>query len=86
MKLNPDFVIYHSKGVSMLVPDGDAAFSGMVRGNKTFGAVLELLRRDTDEASVVAALCARFDAPESVIAADVKKALAELRRIGAIDE
>ena len=27
----------------------------------------------------------RFDAPEERIAADVKKALAELRKIGAID-
>ena len=28
----------------------------------------------------------RFDAPEDVITADVKKALSELRKIGAIDE
>ena len=29
---------------------------------------------------------ARFDAPEDVIAADVKKVLANLRKIGALDE
>ena len=35
---------------------------------------------------VAAALKARFDAPEGVIEADVSKALAELRKIGALDE
>jgi hypothetical protein len=86
MKLNKDFIVHHTAGESLLVPVGSADFSGLVRGNKTFGAVLDLLKRDTTETEIVSALAARFDAPASVIAADVDKALAELRKIGALDE
>ena len=37
-------------------------------------------------AALIAALCARFDAPEALIAADVGKALAALREVGALEE
>ena len=57
----------------------------MVRGNRTLGVILELLRQDTTEEQIVEAMKKRFDAPEERIAADVKKALSELRKIGAID-
>ncbi len=70
----------------MLVPLGGAAFSGIVRGNQTLGAVLELLKTETSEAAIVDAMRARFDAPEGAVERDVAKALAELRKIGAIDE
>lgn len=86
MKLNKSFIVHHTAGESLLVPVGGAGFSGIVRGNKTFGAVLELLKQETTEAEIVSALKARFDAPESVITADVDKALKELRQIGALHE
>ena len=86
MKLNHDFIIHTTESESMLVPVGSADFFGLVRGNQTFGAILDLLRTDTTEAGIVAALCERFDAHESTIAADTKKALAELRRIRALEE
>ena len=86
MKLKKEFIVHRTERESLLVPTGNAAFSGLVRGNRTFGAVLELLREETDEAAVTAALCARFDAPERVIAADVRKAVEALRSIGALDE
>ena len=65
---------------------GEAAFSGVVRGNRTLGAVLELLKEDTDEAAVVAAMRERFDAPEGAVERDVARVLAELRKIGALEE
>jgi len=86
MKLNKAFLLHNTSSESILVPTGGAGFSGVVRGNKTLGAVLELLKTDTTEAELVAALKARFDAPEGAVEADVAKALAELRKIGAIDE
>ena len=86
MKLNKEFLLHNTGGESILVPTGNAVFSGVVRGNKTLGAVLELLKEDTTEAELVAALKARFDAPEGAIERDAAKALAELRRIGALDE
>ena len=85
MKLNKDFLLHNTASETILVPTGKAAFSGVVRGNKTLGAVLELLKQDTTEAEIVAALKARFDAPEGAVERDVASALAELRKLGAID-
>jgi hypothetical protein len=86
MKLNKDFLLHNTGSESILVPTGNAGFSGVVRGNKTLGAVLELLKKETTEAEIITALKSRFDAPEGAIEKDVTKALAELRKIGALDE
>ena len=86
MKLNKDFILHISDGETVLVPTGNAKFSGIVRGNKTLAAVLELLKEETTEEAIVAAMKARFDAPEEIITRDVKKALEGLRGIGAVDE
>ena len=86
MKLKKEFITHDTGTESLLVPTGNAGFAGLVKGNKTLGAILGLLKQDTTEAEIVAAMKARFDAPEEIIARDVKKALSELRKIGAIDE
>ncbi len=86
MKLKKEFITHDTGKESLLVPTGSADFSGLVRGNKTLGAILALLKEDTTEEAIVAAMKERFDAPEDVIVRDVKKALAELRKIGALDE
>ena len=86
MKLNKDFILHISDDETILVPTGNAKFSGIVRGNKTLGAVLELLQQDTTEEEIIASLQNRFDAPEDMIARDVKKALEGLSKIGAVDE
>lgn len=70
----------------MLVPTGAADFSGIVRGNRTLGVMLEMLKAETTEEELVAAMKARFDAPDGAIERDVAKTLSELRKIGAIDE
>ena len=86
MKLKKCFITYDTDGESMLIPSGSVSFSGLVKGNRTLGAILALLKEETTESDIVAALARRFDAPRDVIAADVAKALSELRRIGALDE
>ena len=86
MKLKKEFITHDTKEESLLVPTGNAGFSGLVKGNRTLGAILALLKEDTTEEAVVAAMKQRFDAPEEIIARDVNKALSELRKIGAIDE
>ena len=86
MKLNKNFIVHNTDDESLLVPVGNAEFSGIVRGNKTLGTILELLKKDTTEDELNAALKGRYDAPADVIAADVKEALASLRKIGALDE
>ena len=86
MKLRKEFITHHTPDESLLVPAGGAGFAGLVKGNKTFGAILDLLKSDSSEEDILSALCSRFDAPEDVIASDVRKALNELRAIGALDE
>ena len=86
MKLKKEYITHDTGSESLLVPAGGAGFSGLVKGNKTLGAILALLKEDTTEEAVIAAMKQRFDAPEDVIARDVKKALSELRNIGALDE
>ena len=86
MKLNKEFLLHNTGGESILVPTGNAGFSGVVRGNKTLGVVLELLKAETTKAELIAGMKARFDAPEGSIERDVQKVLDELQRIGALDE
>ena len=86
MRLKKEFITHEAGRESFLVPTGAADFSGLVKGNKTFGVILELLKNNTSEAEIVGAMKARFDAPEEIITRDVKKALTELRKIGAVEE
>ena len=86
MKLKSEFIAHDAGAESLLVPTGAADWAGVVRGNKTLGAILELLKAETDEAAVVAAMRERFDAPEGAVERDVARVLDELRKIGALDE
>ena len=86
MKLKKGFITYDTDSESMLIPSGSVSFSGLVKGNRTLGAILTLLKEETSEAEIIASMKNRFDAPEEVIASDVAKVLSELRSIGALDE
>ena len=86
MKLKKAFIPHETGNESLLIPAGGAVFSGLVKGNKTLGAILALLKEDTTEDALVKVMQERFDAPADMIEVDVKKALSELRKIGAIDE
>ena len=86
MRLNKNYIIHKTNNETILVPTGEAGFSGIVRGNSTLDVILELLREETNETAIVAAMQTKFDAPEEAIINDVKKAIAELRKIGALDE
>ena len=86
MKLKDNFLVHSTGRETIMAPAGNAGFSGVVRGGKSFGVMLETLKNDVTEEDIVAALRARFDAPEGVIEEDVKNTLEKLRKIGAIDE
>ena len=86
MKISKDFIIHNTESESLLVPTGNAAFSGIVRGNRTFGTILELLKNETEEAALISALAEKYDAPKSRLAQDVRRAITELRSVGALEE
>ena len=86
MRLNREFLTHETGDETILVPTGKAEFSGVVRGNRTLGAVLQLLKEDRSRDGIVQAMKERFDAPDGAIERDVDRVLEELRKIGAIDE
>ena len=88
MKLRDGFITYNTGSEQIMVAAGSAAahFQGMVRSNKTAAYIVDCLMADTTEAEVVAKMAAKFDAPQEIIARDVAHILAQLRRIGALDE
>lgn len=86
MRLSNNYVYHMSHGEAALIPTGDTEFSGLVRGNKTLGAILELLQSDTTEEEMIRKLTERFNVTEETASRDVKRVLSELCKIGAIDE
>ena len=86
MKLKQDFIVHNKKGETLLIPTGDSEFSGIVQGNKTFGAIVELLQEETTVEAMVETLFARFDTQKEKIQADVETVITQLKKIGALDE
>ena len=86
MKLRGDFLTHQTDSETLLVPAGNAKFSGIVKGNSTFGEILSLLKNDITESQLITEMRAKYDAPEEVIAQDVRKILDSLRQVKALDE
>lgn len=86
MKLKKEFIVHTAGNEAVLVPAGSADFHGIVRGNRTLGSILELLQKEITEEEIISSMKALYSAPEGAVEKDVKKALSELRRIGALDE
>ena len=86
MKLKAEFITYESDGEHITVTAGGSAFNGLIRSNKTAGFIVECLKTDTTEESIVDKMVEKYDAPRRVIAADVAKIISNLRKIGALDE
>lgn len=86
MKLRSEFLIHQTDNETLLVPAGNAEFSGIVKGNSTFGEILSLLKDDITESQIITAMCDKYDATEEVISRDVKKILDSLRQVKALEE
>lgn len=85
MRLRSEFLSHRNGGEAFIIPAEGAKFSGLVRGNKTFGDVADLLKTDTTEQEIITAMRAKYDAPAGVIERDVRKALDIFRQIGALE-
>ena len=86
MKLNKNFLVHKTGNDAVIVPVGNVKFSGVVRGNETLGAILDLLKKDTTVQNIVDEMMKSYDAPREVIEKDVVSTVENLRNIGAIDE
>lgn len=85
MKLNKNFLVHRTGNDTIVVPTGEADFSGVVKGNETLGAILEFLKKDATEESIIESMLREYDAPREIIEKDVKTTISRLKEIGAID-
>ena len=86
MRLKQDFIVHKTGEESILVPTGNADFSGVVKGNQTLGFILDCLKEDTTAESILEKMTVSFEGDRNRMEADVKKVLGELQKIGAIEE
>lgn len=86
MKLKDGFITHATDGEHITVSAGGSKFNGLIRSNKTAGFIVECLKEDTTEEAIIKKMLEKYDAPREVIASDVAAILANLRKIGALDE
>ncbi|MBR3351011.1 MAG: PqqD family protein [Erysipelotrichaceae bacterium] len=86
MKLSKNYVMHNTGSVAFLAPVSGTDFNGMVRGNSTFGIIIEQLQHETTEEEIVRTILQEYDVEEEKAAADVHRAIEQLRKIGAIEE
>ena len=86
MKLNKAFITHDDGDQKLLVSTGASKFSGLVRSNETAGFIISCLEKDTTEAEIVAKMQKKYDGPKDAMERDVQKVIAQLRKIGAIDD
>jgi hypothetical protein len=84
MKLKDEFITHNSDDESMLIPTADAKFSGIVRGNKTMGKIIDMLKEETTEDEIVSRMLEIYDIPEEIVRNDVKMVIENLTNIGAL--
>lgn len=89
MKLKDDYILYNaSEEETIAVATGDEAenFNGLLRANKTAGAIMEYLSEDISVDELVDKMAERFDAAKEEIREGVAEVLDTLRGIGALEE
>lgn len=86
MKLNKAFITHDDGDQKLLVSTGASKFSGLVRSNETAGFIIGCLEKDTTEAEIVEKMQKKYDGPKDAMERDVQKVIAQLRKIGAIDD
>ena len=86
MKLKQDIVTQNIDDILFLIPVGKEAFNGIASNKKTAAFIVECLKEEITEEAIVDSMCARYDAPRTTIAADVKRILDTLRGINALEE
>jgi len=86
MKLNQNYYKHQMDDHVLIVPNADASFHGLVRGNQTLGDILECLMQDTTEEKIVDSLCEKYKGNRSLIEEDVADVIARLKGIGALDD
>ncbi len=64
-------------------PSGERLFTASCRATRPR---VDCLKEETTEEAIVAKMCEKYDAPQAVLAADVREILDTLRSIHALEE
>lgn len=86
MRLKSDFITQDIDGTQFLVPIGGSTINGLARSNRTAAFIVDQLKQETTPEAIVDAMCARYDADRTTIAADVREILDKLRLLDALEE
>jgi len=86
MKLKPEYLIQDIENTQYMVSIGNGVTKRIIRNNKTAAFIVNQLQEDTTVEKIVDAMCAKYDAPREVIAADVEEILNILRKVNALEE
>jgi len=86
MRLKDEFITQDLGDEQVMVAEGGDAFNGIVRSNETAAFIVDMLSEDVSEKDIVDAMCAKYDAPRSMIEEDVRSILDILRSINALEE
>ena len=85
MKLRQEFIT-HMDGDQQMMVDTSAKFSGLLRSNKTAAEIVEMLKTETTEEKIVAAMQKKYDVPEATLKKDVHQIIETLRSVGALEK
>ena len=88
MKLKEDYIIYDASAEEKIaIAAGSEAenFNGLLRANRTAGAILDYLKEDLTEGELVERMLERYDATEQEVQAGVQEVIAILNEVGALE-
>ena len=87
MKLNPKFLTHVTKGEHYIISTSETKFKGIVKNNETAAFIVECLKTDTTQSSIVDKLLSEYEGADRPTAErDVANVIGKLRSIGAIEE
>ena len=86
MKLKSSFITHDIDGKQVMIDIDRNGFSGMVRSNSTAAYIVDQLKNETSRDEILDKMSERYEAPRDVMGRDLDDILAQLRKIGALEE
>ena len=87
MKLKKEFITHTIQDTQIMVAVGPMtkSFHGLVRSNETAAFIVDALKNETTEETIVEKLLAEYDVDRAAAQRDVRSILTKLDSIGAIE-
>lgn len=88
MKLKEGFITHQIQNTQIMVAAGDAAkyFHGLVRSNETAAFIVDCLKSETNEETIVDKILEKYDVSREIAAKDVHTVIEKLKSIGALSD